>query len=198
LAKHFPFAIERAIGQIEMKISIFSTCSLALAVMLSVAEAQVPQSDALAALRVLPPQFANRVVRLSADNGRPNPARWYVLARNSRDVLVHSIVIARGQVTSVRPSLDARQILNRRNFINLSRVRVDSNEAFEIARSALGGAGQRMRSASYRLTQTGPGADPLWEVWAYGKRDGYLGVVQISAQTGSVFSAERGLLSGLH
>jgi hypothetical protein len=55
-----------------------------------------------------------------------------------------------------------------------------------------------MRSASYQLIQTGPGADPLWEVWAYGKRDGYLGVVQISAQTGSVFSAERGLLSGLH
>jgi hypothetical protein len=182
---------------VAMKISIFFPSSLALALMLSVAAAQVPQSGASSALEAVPPQFARGIVRLSADNGRPNPARWYVLARNSRDVLVHSIVIVRGQAASVRPSLDARQILNRRNFINRSRVRVDSNKAFEIARTSLGGVGQRMRSASYQLTQSGPGVDPLWEVWAYGKRDRYLGVVQLSARTGSVFSVKRGILSGL-
>ena len=47
-----------------------------------------------------------------------------------------------------------------------------------------------MRSASYQLTQTGRAADPIWEVWAYGSANRYLGVVKLSARSGNVISSQ--------
>lgn len=135
---------------------------------------------------------------MSADNGRPNPTRWYVLARNRSEAglfvknPLYSITITNGQLSEAKRFVDARQIFNRRNFINLASVRIDSSIAFSIARNALGPAGQGMRSASYQLTQTGHAADPIWEVWGYGSSNRYLGVVRISARTGTVLSTQKG------
>ena len=43
-------------------------------------------NSALMALGILPPQYQGNVVKLSADNGDPDPAQWYVLAyRDSPD-----------------------------------------------------------------------------------------------------------------
>jgi hypothetical protein len=185
-----------------MKTLILPACLMALALSLSATLAEDSRYGAKAALRALPPHFANQIVRLSADHGRPNPIRWYVLARNTRAAgfpvrgLLYSVTITRGELAGARPSLDARQVLNR-NFIHLARLHIDSGEAFEIARNALGKAGQKMRSASYQLTQARPSADPIWDVWAYGKRDLYLGVVRLSARTGEVISSRRSWLSYL-
>jgi hypothetical protein len=180
---------------------ILSAFSIVIGFSFFTALAENSHHGAIAALQALPPHFADQVVRVSADNGRPNPARWYVLARNPREAgflakdPLYSITIVRGQLSEAKRSLDARQVMNRRNFVDLARVRVDSDQAFEIARNALGSAGERMRSASYQLTQIGPAADPIWDVWAYGKRDRYLGVVRLSARTGDVISSRRpGLL----
>ena len=176
---------------------ILSAFSIAIGFTLLTALAENPQNGAIEALQALPPHFTDQIVRASADNGRPNPARWYVLARNPREAgflvkdPVYSITIVRGQLSEAKRSLDVRQVMNRRNFVDLARVRVDSDQAFEIARNALGSAGERMRSASYQLTQIGPAADPIWDVWAYGKRDRYLGVVRLSARTGDVISSRR-------
>jgi hypothetical protein len=176
---------------------IFALLSLAVMISLSNSFAKEGRIGARAALQVLPPHFATEVVRLSADNGRPNPTRWYVLARNRRagglvvrDPL-YSITIAGGQLSEAKRSLDARQIFNRKNFIDIPSVRIDSGDAFSIARDALGPAGQRMRSASYQLTQRGPTANSIWEVWGYGSSNRYLGVVKISASTGAVISTQK-------
>jgi hypothetical protein len=176
---------------------IFALLSLAAMISISNSFAKEGRIGARAALQVLPPHFATEVVRLSADNGRPNPTRWYVLARNRRagglvvrDPL-YSITIAGGQLSEAKRSLDARQIFNRKNFIDIPSVRIDSSDAFTIARDALGPAGQRMRSASYQLTQRGPTADPIWEVWGYGGSNRYLGVVKLSARTGTVISTQK-------
>jgi hypothetical protein len=158
--------------------------------------ADEPQPGAGAALQALPPHFAREVVRVSADNGRPNPRQWYVLARNRNEAglfvknPLYSITITNGQLSEAKRFVDARQIFNQRNFINLPSVRIDSSVAFSIARNALGPAGQRMRSASYQLTQTGRAADPIWEVWGYGSSNRYLGVVRLSARTGAVISTQ--------
>jgi hypothetical protein len=158
--------------------------------------ASADQRNVGTALQALPPQFAREVVRLSADNGRPDPMRWYVLARNRREGglfvknPLYSITITDGQISEAKRFVDARQIFNRRNFINTPSVRIDSSVAFSIARNALGPAGERMRSASYQLTQRGPAADPIWEVWAYGNSNRYLGVVTLSARTGAVISTK--------
>jgi hypothetical protein len=189
---------DHAIGEI-MKTLTFPTFLIVMAISLSTARAATPQIGAQAALRTLPAHFANHVVKLTADNGRPNPRRWYVLARNpqARRLLIkdplYSITIVGGHIAEAKRSLDARQIFERR-IIDLSKVRIDSGEAFEIARNALGRRGEKMRSASYQLTQRGPAADPVWEVWAYGKRDFYLGVVRLSATTGDIISSRKSWL----
>jgi hypothetical protein len=186
----------------SMKNLILPAFLIAVVLSLPTTLAENLQNGAKAALQALPPHFASQVVRLSADNGRPNPKRWYALARNTGAAgfpvrgLLYSITIVRGELAETKPSLDARQVLNR-NFIDLARVRIDSGEAFEIARNALGRAGEKMRSASYQLTQKGPAADPMWEVWAYNKRNRYLGVVRLSARTGDVISSRRALLPSL-
>ena len=180
-----------------MKILTLPVFLVAVGLSLSTTLAGDPPSGAIAALRALPPQFTREVVRLSADNGRPNPARWYVLARNPDEAglivknPLYSITIVRGQLSEAKRYVDARQIFNQRNFINLARVRVDSSEAFQIARESLGSAGQKMLSASYQLTQTGPGADPIWDVWAYGRSNHYIGVVKLSAKSGDVISSKK-------
>ena len=156
-----------------------------------------------AALQALPPHLATQVVRITADNGRPNPTRWYVLARNRREAglflrnPLYSITIAEGQLSEAKRFVDARQIFNQRNFINIPVVRIDSSVAFSIARNALGAVGERMRSASYQLTQRGSTADPIWEIWGYGKFNRYLGVVRLSARTGAVLSTKQALFSRL-
>jgi hypothetical protein len=178
-----------------MKIS--ALLSLAAIISLSTSFAKEGRIGARAALQALPPHFTTEVVRLSADNGRPNPTRWYVLARNPRagGLLernpLYSITIAGGQLSEAKRSLDARQIFNRRNFIDIPSVRIDSGDAFSIARDALGPAGQKMRSASYQLTQRGPTGDPIWEVWGYGSSNRYLGAVKLSARTGTVISTQK-------
>jgi hypothetical protein len=175
----------------------------AVAISFSTSLAKDPQTGAKAALQALPRHFASEVVRLSADNGRPNPTRWYVLARNRAEpgLLVknplYSITIVNGQLSEAKRYIDVRQILNQRNFIQVGRVRVDSSRAFEIARNALGSAGQEMRSASYQLTQRRPSADPIWEVWAYGKSNRYLGVVKLSAGSGDVLSTRKAIFARL-
>ena len=149
----------------RMKIS--ALLLLATIFSLSTSFARESRTGAGTALQALPPQFAREVVRLSADNGRPDPMRWYVLARNRREGglfvknPLYSITITDGQISEAKRFVDARQIFNRRNFINIPSVRIDSSVAFSIARNALGPAGQRMRSASYQLTQRGPAADHL-------------------------------------
>jgi hypothetical protein len=189
------------VSTISMKIS--TLLMLATAISLSTPLAGNDRMGARAALRALPPHFANAVVRLSADNGRPNPTRWYVLARNRKagGLLVknplYSITLVDGQLSEAKQSFDVRHILNRRNFINIPSVRIDSSVAFSIAQNALGPAGQGMRSASYQLTQRGRAADPIWEVWAYGSSNRYLGVVKLSARTGTVISTERARLPRL-
>lgn len=183
------------VSTISMKIS--TLLMFATAISLSTSLAGNDRTGARAALRALPPHFANEVVRLSADNGRPNPTRWYVLARNRKagGLLVknplYSITLVNGQLSEAKRSFDVRQILNQRNFINLGNIHVDSGEAFGIAENALGVAGPKMRSASYQLTQRGPSADPIWEVWAYGKSNRYLGVVKLSAKSGDVISTTK-------
>jgi hypothetical protein len=180
-----------------MKTSAAALLFLATTFALSTSFAREGRTGARAALQALPAHFAREVVRLSADNGRPDPTRWYVLARNRSEAglfvknPLYSITIADGQISEAKRFVDARQIFNRRNFINIPSVRIDSSVAFSIARNALGPAGQGMRSASYQLTQRGRAADPIWEVWAYGSSNRYLGVVKLSARTGTVMSTEK-------
>ncbi len=203
LDRHTSLLCFNVLSANPMKTLTLPVYLVAVAFSLSTALAGDSPNGAKTALGALPPHFAREVVRLSADSGRPNPAKWYVLARNPEEAglivknPLYSITIARGQLSEAKRYLDARQIFNQRNFIDIARVRIDSDEAFQIARDSLGPAGQKMVSASYQLTQTGPAADPIWDVWAYGRSSHYIGVVKLSAKSGDVISSKKAGLPSL-
>ena len=75
----------------------------------------IPQSvsnSALGALSILPPQFQGYVVKLSADNGNPNPPEWYVLAyRGSPEAGLFSITIADGEIVQAEAISQSRRVV---------------------------------------------------------------------------------------
>ncbi len=145
---------------------------------------------ALAALQALPPKYRDGVLKLSADNGTPNPPQWYVTALNSsQSDTIHSITITDGQITSEKLSLDLRSALQN-SPLNLSIIRIGSTEAWNAAASYVQGKGKNLASVSYVLQQQGKDAAPIWSIWCYDKRGSYIGFLKILATTGTVISSE--------
>lgn len=145
---------------------------------------------ALAALNALPPKYRDGVLKLSADNGTPNPPQWYITALNSgASDTIHSITITDGQITSEKLSLDLRSALQN-SPLNLSAIRIGSTEAWNAASSYCMGKGKKLGSVSYVLQQQGKDAAPLWSIWCYDKGDSYIGFLKLLATTGTVISSE--------
>ena len=145
---------------------------------------------ALAALRSLPPRYSYSVLRLSADNGRPTPPAWYILARDqTRRGLPTNITISpRGRIISERPSLNPRARINGLSPISIGRMGIDSTNAWNMARQFSSERGRRLGSVSYSLEQHGRGASPVWSVWCYDRSGRYIGFLSILASTGAVIS----------
>ena len=172
------------IARAALLLSFLGICSL---------PAQAPGiKDALGAL---PKPFVRQIVRISADNGRPNPLTWYILARNASEGgwfvnnPLYSITIRGGNLVEAKRYVDVRQLLNWEDFVSTKKINLDAAEAFAVARKALGPKGKAMLTASYVMTQKGRSADPVWAVYGYGKSNRYLGEVKLSARTGAIISA---------
>lgn len=165
---------------------MFSLCAAAWASL----HATDPKG-AIAALDALPLSYRDGVLKLSADNGNPNPLQWYILAKNSRrSDRIYSITIADGQIIAEKPSLDFREILNGSTAINLADISVDSTKAFDIAKQYTESAGKKLGSVSYVLEQKGQGAVPIWSIWCYDPSVRYIGYLEILATTGAVISTD--------
>lgn len=145
---------------------------------------------ALEALAALPPGLRGGVLFLSADNGDPNPPAWYAMARDSaRSALPTNITIVDGRITSQRTTLNPRALVNGLAPIDLARVRVDSPGVWKTALGFSADRGRRLGSVSYQLQQRGDAADPVWSVWCYDRRGGYIGFFSALATTGAVISS---------
>src|SRR5882672_5766507 len=95
---------------------------------------QQDSNSALGALGILPPRYQDYVVKLSADNGIPDPPQWYVLAyRGGLDEGLFSITIANGEIVQEKPSLNVGELFKNPSFIAIERITIDSPAAFEIA-----------------------------------------------------------------
>ncbi len=85
-----------------------------------------PQPDsnsALGALSILPPEYQGYVVKLSADNGDPDPPQWYILAyRGSPDNGLFSITIAKGEIVQEKPSLNLGELFKSPTPIATERI----------------------------------------------------------------------------
>lgn len=145
--------------------------------------------SALDAWAALPDEFAGGVLRITADNGDPNPETWYFTAQaGGASSPMHTIVVERGQVISNRPTLGLREIFSAPAQMRGSEIRIDSTDAFAICQQYAMANNQRIASVSYALRQQGSQAVPIWSVWCYDARGSYLGRLDLLASDGSVIA----------
>lgn len=161
-----------------------------LALLTAPLTAQIPDSDgALTAIAAVPERLRNGIVKLSADNGTPNPPAWYFVAKNDAGE-VFSITVADGQVTSEKPFLDLRALFTAPAAINLAKLQIGSGGAWAAAQKYAAGKGKTLASVSYALEQKGRDAAPLWSIWCYTADGSYIGFLEILATTGAVVASE--------
>lgn len=170
-----------------MILRIFLTTAV-LAAGLACASAR---ESALNAANVLPEKYRSTIIKISADNGTPNPESWYFLCRSShsRDGIL-SITVQDGTIVQQKTSLDLRALAGEYSHINLAKVAVDSKGAFEIAKRYCKSKGKTLVNASFALQQKGEDATPIWSVWCYDVETRYIGLVRILSSTGDVISAD--------
>ena len=167
---------------------------LAVSMQTAVSQLTPPQAgsnSALGALSLLPPQFQGNIVKISADNGNPDPPEWYFLAyRGSPEGGLFSITVANGQIVQEKPSLNLGELFKNPTPIAVERMAVDSRDAFEIARQFAGANDKHLDTVSYVLQQTGSDSAPIWQVWCYDREGRYFGYLQIAATDGAVISTD--------
>jgi hypothetical protein len=155
---------------------------------------QEPTQDvnsALGALTSLPPEYQNFVVKVSADNGTPDPPRWYILAyRGSPEEGLFSIIVANGEIVQEKPTFNVGELFKVPTPIAIERITVDSRSAFEIASQFAAANDQTLESVSYVLQQTGADSAPVWKIWCYDRRGSYFGYIEISATNGTLISTD--------
>ena len=148
-------------------------------------------NSALGALNILPPEYQNFVVKISADNGTPDPPQWFILAyRGNPQEGLFSITIANGEIVQEKPSLNVGELFKVPNPIAIERITIDSRSAFEIASQFAAANDHTLRSVSYVLQQPGPDAAPIWKIWCYDRRGSNFGFLEISATNGAVVSSD--------
>ena len=148
-------------------------------------------NGAMECLSALPEKYRNGVLKVSADNANPDPTLWYVLARaGGNEAGLRNLTIASGEVTSDTPAIGFRQIFSSDKPIDLSKVEVDSRDAFDIAQRYANANGKAIGSVSFVLNQKGSSAVPIWSIWCYGPSENYFGKMQLLATDGTVIENE--------
>jgi len=160
---------------------------LGLVLLFACASADAGQSAKQAAFS-LPDRYRESIVKISADNGIPDPKDWYFVSRSTHSADgILSITVRNGRIIQQKPSLDLRVALGNYSVINLSKVLVDSRGAFAIAeRYVAQEKGATLGNVSYLLQQSGEDADPIWSLWCYDPSVRYLGLLKVMASTGDV------------
>jgi len=145
--------------------------------------------SAMATLQALPVKYQNGVFKVSADNAKPNPDTWYIVARgNADDSPFHNITMSGGQVVSDKITLGLREIFTAPSPISLGRVQIDSPAAYAIAERYAQANGKSLGGVSFALEQKGSDAAPIWSIWCYGVEGSYYGLMQLLATDGTVVS----------
>lgn len=142
-----------------------------------------------AAIDAVPMRLRNNIVKISADNGTPNPPAWYIVAKTDNGE-VYSVTVKAGQVIEEKPSLNLRALFTAPAAIDLTQLAVGSDGAWAAAQNYCQSKGRKLGSVSYALEQKGRNAAPLWSIWCYGGDGGYIGYLEILASNGTVISSE--------
>lgn len=147
--------------------------------------------SARAAFEALPAKYSEGVLKLTADNARPNPTTWYFTAQAGGSTSpMHSITVESGQVVQDKLMLGIRELITNPSPIHFGKVLVDSASAYEIAKRYVSANQQELGDVSFALNQKGSDATPIWSIWCYAAGGGYLGRLDVLASDGSVILNE--------
>jgi len=148
-------------------------------------------NSVLSAFHALPVQFQDGVVRVSADDARPDPTIWYFTSRkNDRRGLLTNLNVSHGQILSERPSINPRSLLTGASAISWRRIQCDSTDAWRLAQEFANRRSRTLASVSFVLEQRGRDAAPIWSVWCYDPSGRYIGFMSILATNGSILSTD--------
>ncbi|MES2709050.1 MAG: hypothetical protein V4726_20810 [Verrucomicrobiota bacterium] len=137
--------------------------------------------------RQVPDHSFNRLVEISGKDGNPIPLAWNVIAHDPRSpsTLVEYVVRGRkveerGETSTFYPRVPPE------GFFVLSRVTVDSEQAFRIADKEAGLAKVGFDSIDFRLRAREFSEEAIWTVRLHDTDDEIVGNVDLSASSGKV------------
>jgi hypothetical protein len=146
---------------------------------------------AYSALRVVGQQqgeaVLNRVVEVRGRFGAPEPAQWKVVVDDpaARGGL-REFDVQRGRVVAERTP--ASRDLGRP--INLNQLNLDSDGAFTVANQEAQKIPVPFDRVDYVLRSGTRGGAPVWQLELFDRRNGRVGSLDVSADTGSVLGRE--------
>ena len=128
-----------------------------------------------------------RLIEVTGERGEPQPQEWKVIltdptARGG----IREIVASGDVIVSQRTPVKGYTVVGSEPSIALARLNVDSDRAFEIANKQAVARKIGFSWVDYTLRANAEGGAPLWIVRLQNNMGSKVGVVQISAENGSV------------
>jgi hypothetical protein len=175
----------------------FSTFFVALFVLAVSARAE--ENTAYTALRLIGnlrgEETLKQVLAVSGDAGNPEPGMWTIVlddpaARGG----VRELQIVSGQVASERTPVSSE--LAGGKTIDLNRLNLDSDGAYQVAQEEAKKNGASFDQASYRLSVDPDTGKPLWVVHLLDSQRQGVGIVKVAADNGTLVSSSNWADSG--
>ena len=129
------------------------------------------------------------LVEVVGERGEPQPQEWKVILRDPGARGGIREVIASGDVVvSQRTPLRGYSDLSGQSAIPLTRLNLDSDRAFEIANKQAIAKKVGFSWVDYTLRANAVGGSPIWILRLYNGMGSQVGVIQISAENGTVLA----------
>jgi hypothetical protein len=149
------------------------------------------QGPALRGLERLQERFGAEaflyIFEMTGVGGDPQPSTWRVTARDlGRSNVLHEYWIGERRVTDEGLNDDYYPDRLPKGFFKLSRVKLDSTQAFAIAEQVARDAGSGFDSVNYKLHGREYTSEPVWTLTLLDKEEEIVGSVHLSADSGEV------------
>lgn len=129
------------------------------------------------------------LVEVTGERGEPQPQEWKVILRDpGARGGVREVVASGDVVVSQRTPLRGYSDLNSQSAIALTRLNLDSDRAFEIANKQAVAKKVSFSWVDYTLRANAVGGSPMWILRLFNNMGSQVGVIQISAENGSVIA----------
>ncbi len=146
---------------------------------------------ALGAIKLLPKGEAQRIARIEAREGTPDPSRWHILVHDPEEKTgVREYVIAGDEIVASRNVSQFTESLKESDVIGAEAIRIDSDKVSKLAQQYALANSAGVAAMDYELLREGEGAAPLWKVTCFNEEGKTVGSLVVTASKGTVVSHE--------